>query len=540
MLYLYALVAMLPIFAALVMMTGFRIAPGKAIPVAFGCCAAFALAIWRVELTAVVSAAISGAYKSLDIIFTIFGAVLLLNVLKKANAVATINSSFNSITRDNRIQILLVAWLFSGFIEGAAGFGAASALSAPILTGLGIPAMTAVSVSLICNTLAVPFGAVGIPVITTMVTLGENIGRTNLSPAEFSASVINSLTAISGLSGLFIPFTAVAFAIISLPGKRKIRSIIEILPLSLFAGAAYVVPWRYCALKLGPELPSIMGAMIGIPLMLAAIKFKFLVPQYVWTADNSQNTASQTTVTVSPIKAWMPYAALAAALLVSRLPALPLKGLIASAPTLDLPELFNVRGTAVRWNVIGNPGIMPFCVISAATAFWWKISAKDFAIVVKDTVKQISGAAFAIASSVALVSVMVISRTNGANIPGMPDVIAESLSIIMGKYFIIISPFIGALGTFFAGSCTVSNILFIQLQFDTGTMLKLPEYIISALQNIGGGIGSMIRLSGVIATCATVNLSNKEGKIILLNMIPLTIFCVLSLIATAVLWKYLV
>ena len=110
----------------------------------------------------------------------------------------------------------------------------------------------------------------------------------------------------------------------------------------------------------------------------------------------------------------------------------------------------------------------------------------------------------------------------------------------MGKYFIIISPFIGALGTFFAGSCTVSNILFIQLQFDTGTMLKLPEYIISALQNIGGGIGSMIRLSGVIATCATVNLSNKEGKIILLNMIPLTIFCVLSLIATAVLWKYLV
>ena len=352
MLYIYALVAMLPIFAALVMMTGFRIAPGKAIPIAFVCCAVFALTIWKVDLSAVAGASISGAYKSLDIIFTIFGAVLLLNVLKKGNAVATINSSFNSITRDNRIQILLVAWLFSGFIEGAAGFGAASALSAPILMGLGIPAMTAVSVSLICNTLAVPFGAVGIPVITTMVTLGENIGRTGLSQADFSAHVIDSLTAISGVSGLFIPFTAVSFAIITLPGKRKLRSIIEILPLSLFAGAVYIVPWRYCALKLGPELPSIMGAMIGIPLMLLAIKLKFLVPKYVWMADDSHNTVSQTIITVSPVKAWMPYAALAAVLLISRLPALPLKNLIATAPTLNLPELFNTKGTAVKWNLI--------------------------------------------------------------------------------------------------------------------------------------------------------------------------------------------
>ena len=283
-----------------------------------------------------------------------------------------------------------------------------------------------------------------------------------------------------------------------------------------------------------------MGAIIGIPLLLAAIKFKFLVPKYVWTAGTENHSSQPAVNTVSPIKAWMPYAALAAVLLISRLPALPFKSLIASAPTLNLPELFCAKGTAVKWNISGNPGLMPFCVISALTALCWKISAKDFAILIKNTAQQIYGAALAIASSVALVSVMVISRSNGADMPGMPDAVAEALARIMGQYFILCSPFIGALGTFFAGSCTVSDILFVQLQFDTAGMLNIPEYIIVALQNIGGGIGSMIRLSGVIATCATVNLTGKDGKIILLNTIPLTIFCILALISTAVLWRYLV
>ena len=540
MIYLYALLAMLPIFAALVMMTVFRIAPGKAIPAAFLCGVVFALAIWRVDFSGIAAAAISGTYKSLDIILTIYGAVLLLNVLKRGNAVATINSSFNSVTRDSRIQILLVAWLFSGFIEGAAGFGAAPALAAPILTGLGVPAMTAVCVALICNTLAVPFGAVGIPVMTSFATLAGSIGKTGLTEMQFQANVINSLTAISGLSGVFIPFAAVVAAILLTPGERKVRSILEILPLSLFAGAAYIVPWRYCALFLGPELPSMMGAMIGIPLMLLAIKLKFLVPKYVWTAGDAANKPLAPELTVSQIKAWMPYAALAVILLISRLSDLPVKTFIANAPALALPELFHTPGTGVRWNLAGNPGLMPFCVIAAITAFCWKIPAKEFAGIVKNTAKQISGAAIAIASSVALVSVMVVSRYNGAELPGMPDAVATALSGLMGKYFLIGSPFIGALGSFFAGSCTVSDILFVQLQFDTGSMLNLPEYITVALQNIGGGLGSMLRLSGVIATCATVNLTGKEGKIILLNTIPLVIFCVFALFAAVILWGYLV
>ena len=98
-----------------------------------------------------------------------------------------------------------------------------------------------------------------------------------------------------------------------------------------------------------------MGAIIGLPLMLLAIKFKFLVPKYVWTAGDLKDLPIQSDITVPQWKAWLPYAALAVILLISRMPTLPIKNLIAAAPGLCLPELFHAPGTAVKWNLIGNP-----------------------------------------------------------------------------------------------------------------------------------------------------------------------------------------
>jgi lactate permease len=77
----------------------------------------------------------------------------------------------------------------------------------------------------------------------------------------------------------------------------------------------------------------------------------------------------------------------------------------------------------------------------------------------------------------------------------------------------------------------VSNILFVPLQFNTAIQLNLSPSLVVALQNIGGGLGSMIRVSGVIAACATVNAIGKEGKIILLNSIPALIMTLLTVAA---------
>ena len=139
-------------------------------------------------------------------------------------------------------------------------------------------------------------------------------------------------------------------------------------------------------------------------------------------------------------------------------------------------------------------------------------------------------ASIAIAASFAIVQIMIHSSGNVAGIPGMLTVIAVAAADTLGKAYLIASPVIGAMGTFFAGSCTVSNILFGSIQFDTAHISGLSEEVAVALQNIGGGIGSMIRISGVVATCATVNASGKEGKIILINTIPALIIASLMVI----------
>ena len=135
----------------------------------------------------------------------------------------------------------------------------------------------------------------------------------------------------------------------------------------------------------------------------------------------------------------------------------------------------------------------------------------------------------------AVVQIMVFSTDNGAGIPGMLNCVADSTAQLTGKAYLFASPFIGILGTFFAGSCTVSNILFAPLQFHTATVLDFPPELTVALQNIGGGLGSMIRISGVIAACATVNAVGKEGKLIMLNSIPAAIMALLAAILAYIL-----
>ena len=155
---------------------------------------------------------------------------------------------------------------------------------------------------------------------------------------------------------------------------------------------------------------------------------------------------------------------------------------------------------------------------------------KKFFQVAGNSGKQVLQAAIAIAVSFSIVQIMIFSNEQPEGIPGMLNVIATAAAECLGRAYIFAAPFIGVLGTFFSGSCTVSNILFGSIQFDSAIRAGLPADMITALQNIGGGIGSMIRISGVVATCATVNAAGKEGKILCLNCIPVAVMVLLALL----------
>ena len=260
---MYALLALLPIFAALFLMSKFKVSPPVSLLLALAGTAVLGCGVWGMRVLYVTEVALLGALKSLDIILIIYGAILLLNILQRTGALESINRSFSQISEDRRIQLIVIAWLFSGFIEGAAGFGAAAALAAPLLAGLGFPAFAAVAVSLICNTMPVTFGAVGTPVLTVGSALSGNLEKAGVPVAEFMKEVVTESAGIFAISGTFIPLIAVAFLVLSSSKEkvRRMRSILEIVPFCLFSGAAYTVPWYLTARFLGPELPSMLGVV---------------------------------------------------------------------------------------------------------------------------------------------------------------------------------------------------------------------------------------------------------------------------------------
>lgn len=536
---LYVFPALLPIIAALIMMCKFKLSPGKAMPAAWGLTVMSALLIWRMNIAQIAASSLQGIFKSLDIILIIFGAILLLNVLRKSGAIAAINASFNGISNDRRVQIIVIAWLFSGFVEGSSGFGAAPALAAPQLVGLGFPPLIAVAAALICNTLPVPFGAVGIPVQTTVSCVSGQLAEMGITPEKFSLDMLDKLTFISGISGFLIPLSAIAMMLILSGGERKMRSFIEIIPLTILSAAAYIIPWRCTALYLGPELPSMLGAIVGLPLILLCIKNGFLVPEYVWDFPGKNSAVlpapAVNNIRISAFQAWMPYLIMAILLVILRVPALPVNAMLGKVKIV-LPDTFGIAGSGAVWKIFCNPGLLPIALIAIGSAFCWKITIREQLQLLKDTGKQIWLPAIAIAASTAVVQVMIASGSNASDLPGMLTCTANAVAKVMGQAFLAASPFIGVLGTFFAGSCTVSDILFAALQFDTAKMLNIDPALAVALQNAGGGLGSMIRISGVIAACATVNAAGREGRVILLNFIPAIIIAAAMVLAAVLLY----
>lgn len=532
---MFVFAALLPVVCALILMCKFKVSPGKAMPLAWLLTAIFALCFWKTSWQTAAAASILGIFKSLDIIFIIFGAVLLLNVLRHSGAMDSINRTFSNISSDRRIQLIVIAWLFSGFVEGASGFGAAPALAAPLLAGLGFPPLIAVAASLICNTLPVPFGAVGIPTITATGAISGQLEASGVNIDSFAGEMIDNFTLISGVSGLVIPLMAIILMITVSGGHRKLRSIVEIIPLSLLSAAAYIIPWRLTALYLGPELPSMIGAAVGLPVILLLIKSKICIPKYVWNFpdDKKNSDFPGNGIHNKPAKpafqAWLPYAIMALTLIVLRMPGSCFKDFF-NLVQIKLPEILNIPGSNSSWNILNNPGLVPISLIAIGSSICWRITLKEQWKILSGTIRQISLSAIAIAASVAIVQIMLFSADNSSGVPGMLDCIAFAAAKLFGKAYSFGAPFIGILGTFFTGSCTVSNILFVPLQYNTAAMLELPTTLIVALQNIGGGLGSMIRISGVIAACATVNASGKEGKIIMLNIIPVIIMGILTAI----------
>lgn len=532
-----ALLAAVPIISIFVLMVGFRWPATKAMPVAFVITLLLALFIWKTPGNWIVASTLNGVVIAFKILFIVFGALLLLFTMRESGAIEAINRGFTSISTDKRVQAIIIAWLFGGFIEGSAGFGTPAALAAPLLLSLGFPALAAVMVALIANVTPVSFGSVGTPTLIgvqsslDIPSVQESIAQSGLTYAEYMHQ-IGVWTALQhALPGLLLPLIMVAMMTRFFGEKRSIKEGLAIWPYALFAGFCFVGPYVAVALLLGSEFPSLLGGLIGLAILIPATKAGFLVPKTPWNFPHKSKWEKNWMGSISMekpdaakssiLKAWTPYVLIGLLLVLTRVRSLPIYEWVKSA---DIPytDLF---GTTVSGTIdpLYNPGIMPFILVSLLCIPLFSMKRKEVGAAWSQAIIRIKNPLIALIFAVPMVRIMMQSGNNPEEIVGMPIAMATAMTGIFQGAWPVVDAFIGALGSFMAGSNTVSNMLFSLFQFSIAEQQGMSTILIVSLQNIGGAMGNMICVHNVIAACATVGLVGVEGLLIKRNMLPMAI-----------------
>ncbi|MCQ5365342.1 L-lactate permease [Anoxybacillus salavatliensis] len=535
-------IALLPILTVFLFLVILKWPASRAMPVALVVTAAIALFVWGTKMNVVAAASVNGIKTAIEIMFIVFGAVLLLNTVKESGAIETIRQGFIHISPDRRIQAIIIAWLFGSFIEGAAGFGTPAAIAAPLLVAIGFPAMAAVLVALIIQSTPVSFGAIGTPIL-----VGVNTGLANqeavmkaIGDMEFTDYLLQiaaNVGLIHAMIGTFIPLIVVGMLTRFFGKNRSFREGLRVWKFAMLAGFAFTVPYAIIANVLGPEFPSLLGSLIGLIIVVPAAKAGLFTPkdtfdfehrnhweqEWIGRLNNEQTNIGQAKKRISLFNAWFPYVLVAILLVITRTVTEVKTFLTGESVTIVIDNLFN-SGIAIKSTPLYLPGTI-FFIVSLITYVLHRMDAASYKKAFSDSFKTALSAGSALIFAVPMINIFINSKTE--ELASMPLVLAEGVSHIAGSAWPIVAPLIGALGAFIAGSNTFSNMMFSLFQFGTAESIGLSASgaaVVVALQAVGGAAGNMICVHNVVAASATVGLVGQEGSLIRKALIPMTYY----------------
>ena len=549
---MYALIAFIPIILTVVLMTGFAWSAKRALPLAWFLTFVFAIVLWKMSVLHAVAYTLTGFLSAFENLVIIFGAILIMNTLSRSGAMSAINRMFNGITPDARLQAIIIGFIFGAFIEGAAGFGTPAALAAPLLISVGFPPLAAAVIALQYNSIPVPFGAAGTPTNTAYITVQQSL--TSLADPDSWRMALTQWTAIPlAILTPVILFIGVATLCKVFGKNRSFGDAVAVIPFILYVTVVFDVLYILIACTVGPELTSLLAAVITLFIVMATTKKGFLVPKTTWTFDekskwdkswlNLTAVPEPKTSNMSLLKAWVPYVIIAGILVVTRVASANGAGWANSikALTVGTGESGIILGLDWNYALFWSPGVV-FIVVAVITFFIHNMRSREIKGAFTDTFSQVSGAAIALLFGVAMVNLFRFTNIDSATMENVAEavkdpmllVMAEALAAVAGQLYVIIAPFIGVLGAFMSGSNTVSNTLFASLQFETASILSMPTVLIVALQNMGGAIGNMVCVNNVVSACATTGTIGNEGKIIKTNALPMVIMSLGTVIIVSI------
>lgn len=481
-----------PIVLLIVLMIGFKMRGDKSAVLA--ALSAILIAIFAVPnisgfappqnygASYVMWAFVEGVLKAIfPILIVILMALFSYNVLLESKQIDVIKQQFTNISGDKRLQVLLIVWGFGGLLEGMAGFGTAVAIPAAILIGLGFSPRFAALVSLIGNSVATGFGAVGIPVIT----LGKEVYGSTVTAQQshiLAGDVILQLAALMFL---------VPFVILMLTDSSK-KYIVPNIILSAVVGGLSLGVQFVAAYYIGAETPAILGS-------IACIVFIVL---YAKMTEKRETPADQAISGRQMAKAWAVYGFILVFILLASPLSGPISDFLKSTLVSKISLPIYAEGKTFNFGWLSNAGLMLFLGAFIGGLVQGVSAGKLFQILGTTLVKMKS-------SGITVISLVAMSAIMSHS--SMIAVIANGLVEATGSIYPLFAPLVGAIGTFATGSDTSSNILFGKLQATVADQINVDKAWLAAANTAGATGGKIISPQSIAIAAAACEQQGQEG-----------------------------
>lgn len=454
------------------------------------------------------AALLGGLTGLLPIGWIVLNIIFLHQLTEQNGSFKVLQDSIAGITEDRRLQLLLIAFAFGAFFEGAAGFGTPVAVTAAILIGLGFTPLAASGLSLIANTAPVAFGALGIPIITLAKVHGYDV------------------MAISAMVGRQLPFFSflVPFWLIWAFVGRK--AMWEVWPAIFVTGISFAVSQFYVSNYIGPELVDVISALVS---MTALVLFlKVWSPKTIWKSTTLKNHEADGGDAQAPsipqkhpradvIRAWLPWIILTVLVFIWGLPEVkaymngifapkfPIEGLHNMiekvAPAVPVPTkeaavyvfgLLSASGTAILVAAIISGLLMKYNPISLIVNYG----------------KTIWLVRYSLITICLMLGLGTVTRYSGT------DTTLGLAFAATGAFYPFFGTLMGWLGTALTGSDTASNVLFGGMQKVAADQLGLSQNLMGAANSSGGVMGKMIDAQSIVVASTATRWFNHEGTIL--------------------------
>lgn len=458
-------------------------------------------------------------------ILIVWGAIFLFKTMQYSGSMKIIDQWLNQISNNKVAQLMIIGWSFAFLIEGASGFGTPAALAAPILVGLGFNPLRVAILCLIMNSVPVSFGAVGTP--TWFGFGGLGLSATDINTIGLKTATIHTVAA------LMIPIIALSFVVT----WQEIKENIIFIYISILSAT---IPYLLLA-SVDYEFPSLLGGGIGLILSVIFAHKNIGLAKKEEKSDNAKESPPIDRIDL--IRATFPIWGIVLLLLITRVRQIGIKDLlttmeplftlhlgslgdllISRSLTLELKGIFE---TAVNWRhkLLYVPSLLPFFAIAFFSFFLMKMKKSEMQKTWNESLEQMKLPIIALMAALVFVKLLMVGGENACSIE-----IGKTLADMAGMQWKYFASYLGALGSFFAGSNTISNLTFGGIQMSIAANLQLNKTTILALQSVGGAMGNMVCINNIVAVCVVLGITEKEGYILKRTVIPMIIYGIIAAI----------